>query len=81
MKAVTDEAHKMSKATKDTWHKTVNAITPSSSTPSKSNTDNSPRVAKKEMDPPWYKRMFGAKTELQQPQTVPQWMAQQRLDP
>ena len=30
---------------------------------------------------PWYKRMFGAKTELQQPQTVPQWMAQKRLDP
>jgi hypothetical protein len=83
MKPVTDEAHKISKATKDAWHKTVNAVTPSSSTPAKTNSgvDNSPRVAKKEMDPPWYKRMFGAKTEIQQPQTVPQWMAQQRLDP
>jgi hypothetical protein len=81
MKSVTDEAHKVSKATKDAWHKTVKAVTPSSSTPAKSETDNSPRLAKKEMDPPWYKKMFGAKTELQQPQTVPQWMAQQRLDP
>jgi hypothetical protein len=79
MKSVTDEAHKVSKATKDTWHKTVNAITPGSSTPAKA--DNSPRVAKKEMDSPWYKRMFGIKPEVQQPQTVPQWMAQQRLDP
>jgi hypothetical protein len=81
MKSVTDEAHKVSKATKNAWHKTVNAVTPGSSTPAKSNTDNSPRIAKKEMDPPWYKKMFGAKTELEQPQTVPQWMAQKRLDP
>ncbi|HEX4412168.1 MAG TPA: hypothetical protein VH107_00980 [Lacipirellulaceae bacterium] len=79
MQSVTNEAHKMSNATKDAWHKTVKAVTPSSSTSAKS--DNSPRVAKKEMDPPWYKRMFGAKTELEQPQTVPQWMAQKRLDP
>lgn len=81
MKSVTDEAHKMSQATKNAWHKTVNAVTPGPSTPDKSKTDNAPRVAKKEMDPPWYKRMFGAKTELEQPQTVPQWMAQKRLDP
>jgi hypothetical protein len=81
MQSVTNEAHKMSNATKDAWHKTVKAVTPSSSTPEKTKTDNSPRVAKKEMDPPWYKRMFGAKTELEQPQTVPQWMAQKRLDP
>jgi hypothetical protein len=81
MKAVSEQAHKVTKATKDTWHKTVDAVTPGSSTPPQNNSNNSPRIAKKEMDPPWYKRMFGAKSELQPPQTVPQWMAQQRLDP
>jgi hypothetical protein len=83
LKPVTDGANKVAKSTKDAWHKTVNAITPgSSTTPARSNSGSgSNQVAKKEMDAPWYKRMFGVKPEIQQPQTVPQWMAQQRLDP
>ncbi len=41
-----------------------------------------PHVARREVSPPFWKKVFGAKEpELQQPQTVPQWMAQKRLDP
>jgi hypothetical protein len=82
LKPVTDSANKVAKSTKDAWHKTVKALTPGeSSTSQANNSSNSARIAKKEMDAPWYKRMFGIKPEIQQPQTVPQWMAQQRLDP
>ena len=77
MKPITDGAHKISKGTKDAWHKTVDALTPGEPT----NTHEAPRIAKREIKPPFYKRMFGAKSELQGPQTVPEWMAQQRLDP
>jgi hypothetical protein len=39
-------------------------------------------VASRETSPPFWKKMFGAKEPaMQQPQTVPQWMAQKRLDP
>jgi hypothetical protein len=79
MKPVTDGAHKFSTSTKSAWHKTVDALTPGEPTPQPK--ASSPRIAKREVQPPSWKRMFGAKSELQQPQTVPEWMAQQRLDP
>jgi hypothetical protein len=41
-----------------------------------------PKLTARQTSPPFWKKMFGAKEpELQQPQTVPQWMAQKRLDP
>jgi hypothetical protein len=72
MKPVTDGA-------KSAWRKTKDALTPGEQNPQPQVT--SPRIAKREVKPPFWKRMFGAKSELQQPQTVPEWMAQQRLDP
>ena len=78
-KPLTDGAQKVSKSTKSAWHKTVDALTPGEAESARSNTSS--RVAKREIEPPLWKRMFGAKSELQGPQTVPEWMAQQRLDP
>jgi hypothetical protein len=78
-KTITDGAHKFSANTKSAWHKTVDALTPGEPEPKPK--ANSPRIAKREVQPPFWKRMFGATSEPQQPKTVPEWMAQQRLDP
>jgi hypothetical protein len=73
-------AHKVAAGTKSAYHKTVAALTPGSK--SKPAAAKPPQVARRDVQPPLWKRMFGAKEpELQQPQTVPQWMAQKRLDP
>lgn len=81
LKPITDGAHKVATGTKNAWHKTVDALTPG---PSKTETASrpAPRIAKREVDPPFWKRMLGAKQpEPEQPKTIPQWMAQQRIDP
>ena len=79
MKPLTDGAHKFSASTKSAWHKTVDALTPGE--PDARPKATSPRIAKREVQPPFWKRMFGTSSEPQQPKTVPEWMAQQRLDP
>jgi len=79
MKPLSDGAHKFSASTKSAWHKTVDALTPGE--PEAKPKATSPRIAKREVQPPFWKRMFGASNEPQQPKTVPEWMAQQRLDP
>lgn len=73
-------AHKVASGTKSAYHKTVAALTPGSK--AKPAAAKPPQVARRDVQPPFWKRMFGAKEpQLQQPQTVPQWMAQKRLDP
>jgi hypothetical protein len=48
----------------------------------KAASDSGSRVARREVKPSFWKRMLGAKEpEIQNPQTIPQWMAQKRLDP
>jgi hypothetical protein len=78
---IKDGAHKFSASTKNAWSKTVAAVKgePKETTPAARN--GGARVAKRDTDPPFWKKMFGAKPETQGPQTVPEWMAQQRLDP
>jgi hypothetical protein len=79
LKPLTDGAQKVSSGTKAAWQKTVDALTPGpATTPTPS---NSSRIAKRAPEPSVWKRMFGAKQELQQPQTVPEWMAQRRVEP
>jgi hypothetical protein len=78
LKPITDGAHKVGKSTKAAWHKTVDALTPGEPTPSRS---SGARIAKRDVQPPFWKRMFGAKPESKGSQTVPEFMAQQRLDP
>lgn len=78
-KPVTDGAHKVAQGTKKVWHKTVNALTPGESEPA----PHTPRshVAKHDAEPSFWQKMFGSKEEVKQPETVPQWMAQKRLEP
>jgi hypothetical protein len=79
MQSVKNGAHSVAATTKSAWNKTVAAVTPSSKT---TTVKPDPRLTARQTSPPFWKKMFGAREpELQQPQTVPQWMAQKRLDP
>ena len=84
MQSVKKGANSVAEGTKSAWHKTVAAVTPGSGakTTPKAAAKPAPQVASRETSPPFWKKMFGAKEPaMQQPQTVPQWMAQKRLDP
>jgi hypothetical protein len=78
MQSVKNGAHSVAATTKSAWNKTVAAVTPGPKTAVKPD----PRLTARQTSPSFWKKIFGAKEpELQQPQTVPQWMAQKRLDP
>lgn len=82
MQSVKKGANSVAAGTKSAWHKTVAAVTPGPTAKKTAKPDPSPRVASRQTSPPFWKKMFGAKEPaMQQPQTVPQWMAQKRLDP
>ncbi len=82
MQSVKNGANSIATGTKSAWHKTVAAVTPGSTAKKTEKPAPAPKVASRETSPPLWKKMFGAKEpEMQQPQTVPQWMAQKRLDP
>ncbi len=76
--AVTDGARRVGQSTRRAWGKTVDAITPGD--PS---SPNSSRVARRENRPSMWKRMFGADDpqKAEGPQTITEWMAQDRIDP
>jgi hypothetical protein len=79
VQAMKNGANKVTSGTKSAWNKTVTTLTPG--TKSKQASSTSPRIAQNDKPPLW-KRMLGEKeSDLKQPQTVPQWMAQKRLDP
>ncbi len=78
MKPITDGAHKVAKSTKAAWHKTVDALTPGEPAPAPRN--SSSRIAKRDAQPSFWKRMFGSEQEPQGSQTMPEFMAQQRVD-
>jgi hypothetical protein len=81
MESVKKGAHSFASGTKSAWHKTVAAVTPGDKSKNPEAT-TPPHVARREVSPPLWKKMLGAKEpEIQQPQTIPQWMAQRRLDP
>lgn len=76
--SVKNGANRASTSTKVAWGKTVDAITPGD----QMKKPESSHFARREVKPSLWKRMLGAnEAELQQPQTVPEWMAQKRLDP
>jgi hypothetical protein len=82
MQSVKKGANSVAAGTKSAWHKTVAAVTPGSSAKKTAKPAPAPQVASREASPPFWKKMLGAKEPaMQQPQTVPQWMAQKRLDP
>ena len=70
-------ARHVGQRTRAAWGKTVDAITPGGSSDSTSS-----RVARREDRPPLWKRMFGSEEQQPEgPQTVTEWMAQERVDP
>jgi len=75
LQALSDGARRVGDSTRSAWGKTVDVLTPGEP-PS-----DSSRVARREPRSPWWKRMFGAEEQPQGPQTVTEWMAQERLDP
>jgi hypothetical protein len=62
----------MSDGTKNAWHKTVDWVTPGDGSDVAA-VKSEPRVS-------WWDRMWGGEEE-QGPETVTEWMAQDRLDP
>jgi hypothetical protein len=75
--AMTDGARRVGDRSQAAWDKTIDALTPGG------NSENaSSRVARRDQRQPWWKRMFRAEDRPpQSPETVSEWMAQERLDP
>jgi hypothetical protein len=71
-----ESTQRLGESTRHAWDKTVNVLTPEYL---KSNDRPSERVAQR---PPVWKRALGLEEEKPQgPQTVTEWMAQERLNP
>jgi hypothetical protein len=64
---------KVSESTRNAWHKTVDFVTPGEPADT-SVANNQPRDS-------WWHRMWSSNEEAEGPQTVTEWMAQDRLDP
>ncbi len=78
LQSVKNGAHKVVAGTKAAYHKTVAALTPGSTTPKP---PSATHVARGNAEPSFWKRMFGAKEPVRQPSTIPDFLAQKRLDP
>jgi hypothetical protein len=75
LQALKEGASRVGQSTRNAWDKTVDALRPGepSSAPSS-------RVARDER-PIWQRMFFAEPAQPQGPQTVTEWMAQERLDP
>jgi hypothetical protein len=70
-------ANRVAQSTRNAWRKTVDFVTPGGPDPRRP-----PRIAERDSQPSVWQRMFGAsEPEPEGPQTIPQWMAQDRVDP
>jgi len=80
MQSVSNGARRVGQSTRAAWDKTIDAVTPGDQSKA---SGSSSRVARREPRPPVWKRMFGAgdPRKVEGPQTVTEWMAQDRLDP
>ncbi len=65
---------RVTESTRSAWHKTVDFVTPGEAAAGTSVANNQPRDS-------WWHRMWSSNEEPQGPQTVTEWMAQDRLDP
>jgi hypothetical protein len=73
---VTESTQRLGDSTRKAWHKTVDVLTPEYL-----KADNRPASRVAQRDPLW-KRAFGSgEKEPEGPQTVTEWMAQERLNP
>ena len=73
-------AQSLSDGARRAWAKTVDAFTPRGAQPAPDSPSS--RVARNEIRPPFWKRMFAPKEETKEgSQTITEFMAQDRLDP
>jgi hypothetical protein len=72
-----DGAVRVRHSTKNAWDRTVDVLTPGSS---ETSTSARSSIAQRQVRPPFWKRMLGEE-EKKGPETVPEWMAQERLNP
>jgi hypothetical protein len=80
LKPIRDGAQRVAQNTKAAWNKTIDAITPGEPAPETAPRSSGSRVARNEPQPRFWQRLLGQEEELNQPQTVPEWMAQERVD-
>jgi len=73
LQAVTNGVRQVGESTRSAWRKTVDVFTPNGDA-------KPPRVAGRETQPPFWSRMFSPE-QPKGPETVPEWMAQERLKP
>jgi hypothetical protein len=72
-----DGAVRVRNNTKNAWDRTVDVLTPGSSSTSTSARSS---IAQRQARPSFWKRMTSGE-EKKGPETVPEWMAQERLNP
>jgi hypothetical protein len=76
LESMKNGAKRAGESTRTAWHKTVDALTPGDSSK-----EREPRTARREVRPPFWKRMMGKDDSSRGAETVPEFMAQQRLSP
>jgi hypothetical protein len=74
LQAAKQSAQRVGDSTRSAWRKTVDVLTPGNAS-----AESSSRIARREIKPPFWKRTWGAQDPG--PRTIPEWMAQERLDP
>jgi hypothetical protein len=74
LQAVTNGVRQVGASTRAAWRKTVDVFTPSEEDA------RPPRMARRGSQPSFWSRMF-APEEPKTPETVPEWMAQERIKP
>jgi hypothetical protein len=76
LQAMKDGAGRFKKSTREAWDKTVDALTPGESADAPSS-----RVARADKRPFWKRMFFVEPSQPQGPQTMSEWIAQDRVDP
>lgn len=74
LQAVRNGAHRVAASTRSAWHKTVDTLTPGSRTQH----HTGPRIAQRDVPPPFWKRMFTAEPERQDNPTISGFVGQPR---
>jgi hypothetical protein len=77
MQSLSNGARRAGDRTRAAWHKTVDVLTPGERDPR-----TPPKIAQRDTQPPFWKRMFGTTQKGPEgPQTIQGFIAQERLDP
>jgi hypothetical protein len=76
LQAVRQGAQRVRESTRSAWRKTVDVLTPGDASSS-----DSSRIARRETQPFWKRMLTVEEPEPPGPRTIPEWLAQERLEP